>query len=253
MTRGGAGVSPGTASAAKRQRGGAEGADRLLARLALDTSTPVGSVAVAEGDEVVARAELTRQAAHASGLVPAVDRVLNAAGIHRGELDGIVVGEGPGSFTGVRVAAATAKGLSAALGCPLWAVSSLAAAALAADRAAVRYVLFDARAERVYGACYGVGSALVQTLVPPHAAELRDLLAADVPAGAVFFGDGADRHRALIEGAGFEVAPDAGASSLADGLIRYLARNPGCPPVADVASWEPEYVRVSGAERLWKS
>jgi tRNA threonylcarbamoyladenosine biosynthesis protein TsaB len=224
---------------------------RLL--LALDTSTPVGSVALARGEDVIARAELTRQAAHASGLIPAVDEVLAAAGVHRSRLDGIVVGEGPGSFTGVRVAAATAKGLAAALECHLWAVSSLAGAALAAEHAAIRYVLFDARAERVYGACYGVGSALVETLVPPHAAELRELLADDVPAGALFFGDGAAKHRALIEGAGFDVARDADRAPLADGLIRWLVRHPGEAPVVDLASWEPEYVRVSGAERLWKS
>lgn len=222
-------------------------------RLAMDTSTPTGSVAVAEGDEVVARALLTRQAGHAAGLIPAVDEVLRAAGLGRDALDGLIVGEGPGSFTGVRVAAATAKGLTAALGRSLHAVSSLAARAMAHEGPHIRYVLFDARAERVYGACYGVGSARVETLVEPHAAELRDLLDRDVPAGAVFLGEGAEKHRAVIRSAGFEVAQGGCETSLADGLVRYLARHPDLEPVADPASWEPEYVRVAGAERLWKS
>ena len=221
--------------------------------LALDTATPVGSVAVARDGDVLARAVLTRQSAHASGLLPAVDEALRAAGVDRTAVGGLVVGEGPGSFTGVRVAAATAKGLSAALGRPLWAVSSLAAAALARDRATVRYVLFDARAERVYGACYGVGSSIVEVLVEPHAAELRDLLDDDVPAGAVFFGDGAEKHRGVIEGAGFDVPPDAEATSLADGLVRYLHRHPDKEPVDDPGGWEPEYVRASSAERLWSA
>lgn len=230
-----------------------EGADEDGAiRLAMDTSTPTGSVAVARGGEVVARAVMTRQAAHASGLIPAVEETLDAAGVERGAVDGIVVGEGPGSFTGVRVAAATAKGLSRALGRPLWAVSSLAAEALAGDGAPVRYALFDARAERVYGACYGVGSARMETLVEPHAAELRDLLE-DVPAGAVFCGDGAEKHRALIEGAGFEVAPGDDGRCRAGGLIRYLVRHPDAEPVKDPGTWEPAYVRAAGAERLWKS
>jgi len=113
-------------------------------------------------------------------------------------------------------------------------------------------VLFDARAERVYGACYGVGSERMETLVEPHAAELRDLLDDDVPGGAVFYGDGAWKHRAVIEGAGFDVGdPDEGAS-LADGLIAYLSRRPDAEPVDDPVSWEPEYVRVAGAERLWR-
>ena len=221
--------------------------------MALDTSTPEGSVAVADGDIVVARAVLTRQTAHASTLLPAVDEVLEAAGLPRTAVEGLVVGEGPGSFTGVRVAAATAKGLRAALGLPLWGVSSLAAAALAADGGAIRYALFDARAERVYGACYGIGTTRVETLVEPHAAELRDLLDDAVPAGAFFVGDGAVKHRAAIEGAGFDVAPGTESASLADGLVRYLRRNPSTPPVKDVGGWEPAYVRASGAERLWKT
>lgn len=221
--------------------------------LALDTSTPLGSVAVSEGENVVARAVLTRQAAHASGLVPAIDEVLRVAGLRPSAVGGLVVGEGPGSFTGVRVAAATAKGLCAALDVPLWAVSSLAAAALARDAATIRYVLFDARAERVYGACYGVGSSRMETLVEPHAAELRDLLDDEVPGGSVFFGDGAEKHRGVIEAAGFDVAPDAEEASLADGLLRHLLRRPDAEPVGDVASWEPEYVRASSAERLWKA
>ena len=84
--------------------------DRIL--LAMDTSTALGTVAVACGREVLARAELGEQRTHASGLVPAIAEVLDEAGVDREELSGVVVGSGPGSFTGVRVAAATAKGLT---------------------------------------------------------------------------------------------------------------------------------------------
>lgn len=219
--------------------------------LALDTSGPVGSVAVSFGPDVLARGVLTRRAEHASGLLPTVDEVLQDAGVERTELRGVIVGEGPGSFTGVRVAAATAKGLCRALDLPLWAVSSLAAAAMAVEAGAIRYALFDARGERVYGACYGVGSALVQTLVPPHAGELRDVLDGDVPGGAVFVGEGAEKHSGVIEGAGFEVVGTTGDVSLADGLVRYMAIHPDAPPVSAVATWEPRYVRTSSAERLW--
>lgn len=220
--------------------------------LAFDTSGPVGSVAVWEAERVVARAELTRQSEHAARLLPAIDEVLEAAHVSRSSLDGIVVGEGPGSFTGVRVAAATAKGLCRSLRVPLWAVSSLGAAAVAAEGAgAIRYALFDARAERVYAACYGVGSTLVQTLVAPHAGELRDVLDGDVPGGATFVGDGAEKHRALIEGAGFAVVAADREPPIADGLVGYLARDPAGAPVPDPGSWEPAYVRLAGAERLW--
>ncbi|HUG36360.1 MAG TPA: tRNA (adenosine(37)-N6)-threonylcarbamoyltransferase complex dimerization subunit type 1 TsaB [Candidatus Limnocylindrales bacterium] len=220
--------------------------------LAFDTSGAQGSVALgrvsAEGLEVLSHVAIEERMEQAARLVPAIDEALRAAGIERTGLAGIAVGEGPGSFTGVRVAAATAKGLTHALELPLRAVSSLAAAALAHDAGGVRYVLFDARADRVYGACYGVGRAGLQELAPPHPGTLRDVLAGDLPAGVVFVGDGALRHRAVIEAAGYPVDPGDGTASLAVGLLRYVALDPGGAPVADLSSWEPAYVRATRAE-----
>jgi tRNA threonylcarbamoyl adenosine modification protein YeaZ len=220
------------------------------ALLALDTSGPYGSVALGVDGQVLACVSLEKRQEHASRLVPAIGEALNEAGLALADLGGLVVGEGPGSFTGVRVAAATAKGLARAVGLPLWAVSSLTAAALAGEVGPVRYALFDARGDRVYGACYGVGSAGVRELVPPHGGTLRDVLAGDVPAGAVFLGDAAERHRAVIEGAGFPVG-DSLETPLAKGLLRYMSLQASPAPVADPSCWEPAYVRASSAERLW--
>ncbi len=219
--------------------------------LAFDTSSPAGSVAVGQGSEVLARVLLERRAEHAARLVPAIDTVLEEAGVDRTELSGVVVGEGPGSFTGVRVAAATAKGLTHALSLPLWVVSSLAAAALASSAGPIRYALFDARSDRVYGACYGVGSSAVQTLVSPHAGTLRDVLDGDVPGGVTFIGDAADRHRAVIEGAGYPVADRNESASLADGLLRYLGLCPDRGPIENIEAWQPAYLRPSRAEAAW--
>lgn len=221
--------------------------------VALDTSGSLGSVAIAHGSNVVAHRILGRRTDHAARLVPAIADALVECGIARGDLRGVVVGEGPGSFTGVRIAAATAKGLARALRVPLWAVSSLAAVALAAAGAPIRYVLFDARQDRVYGACYGVASTGVRTLVGPHAGGLRDLLAGEIPTGAVFVGDGAERHRARIEGAGFGVSDADLSVSSAEGLFRYLALAPECAPVASVAEWEPRYIRRWRPGPTWTS
>ena len=224
--------------------------------LALDTSGASGFVAVGRGSQVLARTRMERKGQHAARMIPALRRVLDEASVDVGELSGVVVGEGPGSFTGVRVAAATAKGLVRGLGVPLWAMSSLTAGAvgdLGARGPGVRYVLFDARGERVYAACYGVGRRGVETLRPPHAGELRDLLAEDVPAGAVFAGDGAERHRRVIEGAGFKVlSPPVGDPS-ADALLHFLSLHPDTPPIAEseLGTWEPRYVKASSAEREW--
>jgi len=222
--------------------------------LAMDTSGPVGHVAVARGGEVLARHRMERRAEHAARLVPALDGVLREASVDLEDVGGVVVGEGPGSFTGVRVAASTAKGIARAGGAPLWAVSSLVAGALAdlgRDTPAVRYVLFDARADRVYAACYGVGSVGVETLVPPHATDLGTLLASDVPPGAAFAGDGAERHRHAIEGAGYAVLPGPLGEPTADALVCYLTLHPDTPPVAAIDTWEPRYVKASSAEREW--
>lgn len=221
--------------------------------LAFDTSGSVGSVAVSRRGSVLGHGLLMRRAEHASALVPLIARVLDDAGVARSELDAIVVGEGPGSFTGVRVAAATAKGLARALDLPLWAASSLAAAAMAIDAGSTRYALFDARAERVYGACYAVGDDVVEAVVEPHAGELGDVFGRGVPAGTCFTGDGAERHRARIEAAGFPVVVAGPDRCLAVGLVELLGRGSEARRIEHPGAWEPAYVRASSAVRAWRT
>ena len=211
--------------------------------LAFDTSSAVGSVAVGRDGVVLAQVELEQQRKHASAIIPAINAVLLEAGIDKSELDGIVVGEGPGSFTGVRVAAATAKGMAHALELPLWPVSSLAATALSVKGFGIRYVLFDARNQRVYGACYSVEKMGVEALVFPHAGTLREVLASKIPTGAIFCGEGSYYHQLVIEGAGFEVQPFPVAYPGANGLLRYIKLYPKTPSVAAIRGWEPRYVR----------
>ncbi len=219
--------------------------------LALDTSGPTGWVAVGVGGVLLAGARMDRAGEHAARLAPTIADVLDDACVGADELSGIVVGEGPGSFTGVRVAAATAKGLVHALGVPLWSFSSLAAAAVGAGDPTdgIRYVLFDARGDRVYGGCYGVGRVGVQEIVAPHFAHLRDLLAGDVPAGAVFVGSGAVRHERAIEALGFPVTGPPLGVPAASALLRLLALHPDTPALESPGTWEPRYLRASNAER----
>lgn len=222
--------------------------------LAMDTSGPTGHVAVSRGGDVLARERLERRGQHASLLVPTLHRALEEAGVEVDELSGLVVGEGPGSFTGVRVAAATAKGLAHARGLPLWAVPSLAAAALGdlgRGGPQVRCILFDARADRVYAACYAVGDRGLRTILAPHASDLGTLLDESLPAGTLFAGDGAQRHAAVLEAAGHAVLPPPVGEPTADALVYYLTLHPETPPVATLETWEPRYVKASSAEREW--
>ena len=244
--------------------------------LALDTSSSHGSVCVGVGSRVVAGRAIRGQGSHSSDLIPTIGGVLEEAGVDLSELDGLVVGAGPGSFTGVRVAAATAKGLAHALGIPLWAVSSLEAGAAAVDidqaepsidigaashpdwrhekaladaeRAWPRYVLFDARSDRVYGACYRPTGGGLEVLIPPHSTTVGAVLSEGLPF-SVFAGDGAQRHADEIRGAGFMVLPAPLGMPTAAGLLRVIADSPSREPVEDMARWQPDYLRTSSAQR----
>jgi tRNA threonylcarbamoyladenosine biosynthesis protein TsaB len=127
--------------------------------LAIDTSVAAGSVAVGEGARVLAEVSLGVSGQHSTALMPAVDAAVRWAGLTRAELGGVVVAGGPGSFTGLRIGAATAKGIVATLELPLWAYSGLlgaaAGCALPAPGGTVSVCsLFDARRRDVYAAVY---------------------------------------------------------------------------------------------------
>ncbi|MET0396976.1 MAG: tRNA (adenosine(37)-N6)-threonylcarbamoyltransferase complex dimerization subunit type 1 TsaB [Longimicrobiaceae bacterium] len=220
--------------------------------LALDTSTSVGSVAVGQGDRLLAEIVLAVGSGHSSALLPAIDRALRSAGLEARELAGVVVGGGPGSFTGVRIAAATAKGIVHAAGVPLWAYSSLLAAAAGcwgADRPVC--ALFDARRRDVYAACYRFGAGVEETMAPEALTvdEVLERFRGGPP--PLFTGEAAVIHREEIgREAGVRVVPAHLAAPRASALLALLRAAPEAGRVAEPAHWEPEYVRASGAERI---
>ncbi len=230
--------------------------------LAIDTAGEEGSLALGRLSgrgrvalEILARTVLGADDEHASLIVPRVHDLMTNIGSDAGELSGVVLGSGPGSFTGVRVGAATAKGLVWALGLPLWAFSSLlgAAADVSEEPARPRLVLFDARGDRVYAAAYRITPDSVDTLLTPRATTVGEVLDDHIPPGALLMGDGAERHRALLEGAGHRVLPYPAGRPSAEGLLRLFTLTPDPVPVFPVGRWEPEYLRESGAERMWKT
>lgn len=216
---------------------------------------------------------------HASLLVPRIRELLEATGTRTSELSGLVVGAGPGSFTGVRVGAATAKGMARALGIPMWAFSSLASAAFppfdepgsgsepselwgqgnGGDSAAASpslrpcCVIFDARGDRVYAAAYRATPTGLEVLLEPRASTLDEMCEGLIPPGAYLVGSGAVRHRPVLEALGFQVLRPPLGVPTADGLLQLLALSPTTPPLADPGRWEPEYLRASGAERMRRS
>lgn len=112
--------------------------------LALDTSTRSATVALTIGDEIAAERQ-REVTTHSEGLLALIDDVLRDGGVPVGDLDGIVCGSGPGSFTGLRIGMATAKGLCFATGKRLYCVESMTALALGArDLAPLTLTVLDA-------------------------------------------------------------------------------------------------------------
>jgi tRNA threonylcarbamoyladenosine biosynthesis protein TsaB len=191
--------------------------------LAFDTATAVATSALVDGDEV-----LGERVSRAQTLLEDVDALLRQAGAHPSDLDLLAVGLGPGSFTGVRIGLAAARGLALSLDLPGSGVSTLAALAAGAPGA---LPVVDAKRREVF------------TLV---GGEPRVLTPRELPLdGSPCVGDGAKRYRSLLEERGAVVPPDDDERHLPRARFHAaLAGEPG-----SVEELEPLYLRVPDAER----
>lgn len=147
--------------------------------LALDTATPAVTAALHDGERVIASFDQIDARRHGELLMPAVDRVLTEAGRDRTALTGVVVGVGPGPYTGLRVGLATASSLAAALGVPVHGVCTLDGIAYAAGLDEPFVVATDARRKEVYWATYADArtrrsepAVNRSAELPPHVTEL---------------------------------------------------------------------------------
>jgi tRNA threonylcarbamoyladenosine biosynthesis protein TsaB len=172
--------------------------------------------------------------------------MLNRSHLARADIRGIVVGAGPGSFTGVRVAAATARGLAAGLAVPLYAFSSLACLALDAASGGVVCSVFDARRGEVYAGCYerAGNTDRLDTLLEPEAMHADELRTRTSAMNAAYIGDGARRYADALG-----IAPPPAAFPRASALLRLAAADPQAGLIEHASGWEPTYLRSSGAER----
>lgn len=142
--------------------------------LALSTSTHRGSAAVIEGDRVLGVSGYADLGGHAERIFSAITEALDAAGLQRSDVGLVVTDIGPGSFTGVRVGVASAKGLALGLGVPLVGVGSLeamAAAAFATGAARPQDIVaavIDAKKQEFFLAAYDASGQTLWT--PAHVA-----------------------------------------------------------------------------------
>jgi tRNA threonylcarbamoyladenosine biosynthesis protein TsaB len=192
--------------------------------LAFDTATTVATSALVDDGEVLAE-----RSSRAVTLLEDVDALLRQSGAHPRDLDALAIGIGTGSFTGVRIGLATARGLALALDLPGAGVSTLAALAAGAPGA---LPIVDARRREVFALVGGVPAVLAPA----------DL---DVEPDTTCVGDGALRYRALLEAKGAVVPADDDERHRPNARFHaQLARDFG--PVDDI---EPLYLRVPDAER----
>ena len=142
--------------------------------LALDTSTEACSVALQLGSEILTLDEVCPQQ-HSKRILPMVQQLLSEAGISLAQLDGIVFGRGPGSFTGVRIGVGVTQGLALGADIPVYGVSTLAAMAQAAARlhsATQVIAAIDARMAEVYIARFALNDTLSNALMQAQSEEV---------------------------------------------------------------------------------
>jgi tRNA threonylcarbamoyladenosine biosynthesis protein TsaB len=192
--------------------------------LAFDTATSVATAALVRDGEV-----LGERASRAVRVLADVDELLREAGAEPSELERLVVGVGPGSFTGLRLGVAAARGLAFALDLPVAAVSTLDALAAGAPGA---HPIIDAGRREVFTRVNGAPVA-----VPPQELELEP--------GTLCVGDGALRYRIALEERGAEIPEDNDERHRPRASFHVeLAERFG--PADEV---EPLYLRIPDAEK----
>lgn len=229
--------------------------------LALDTASTQMVLALADFDEADASATMVascqvdapRQANQV--LLTQAARLLADAGLEVSDIDAIVVGRGPGSFTGVRIGVATAKGLACGLAAPLYGASTLDAVAWRAWWAGVRGrlgVVADAMRKEVYPVRYALDDAGVTRLEPDTVAKPAQVAQqwASEESSLMLTGDGLLKYAQLFEGAPFELAPQGLWLPDGQGLISAFAQAfaTGAAGSGDAAALVPVYTRLSDAE-----
>ena len=166
--------------------------------LTISTPTPTGSVAVTRGDELLGEATVNSPATHSDVLLPAVDNLLTDTGSRLEDVDAIGVVLGPGSFTGLRVGMATAKGLALAAGVPMVGVSSLQALANPLpDGDLPICAMLDARKGEVYAGLFRRERGLAVLQGEEQVIDPETLLAT-LDGRTLFVGDGCRVYQTLI-------------------------------------------------------
>ena len=221
--------------------------------LLIETATQVCSVAIADGDTIVARRESDEPNAHSSHLAPYIGQMLDELHLTTRDIDAVSVSSGPGSYTGLRIGVSSAKGICYALGIPLLAVPTLLGMASLYYRQHPDYhgmvcPMIDARRMECYTML--VESKNLKIIRDTHADIFDSSTESALPAinaqldrGEVMFvGDGAAKTRPL-----FASHPNARYDDTfrpsAEGLLPSALARLAAGQTEDVAYFEPFYLK----------
>lgn len=227
--------------------------------LALDSSGNVASVAVLEDDNLLAEYTVNYKKTHSQTLLPMLDEICRMTESDLSGIDAIAVAAGPGSFTGLRIGSATAKGLGLALQKPLVGVPTLAAMAYNLyNTPGLICPMMDARRNQVYTGIYRFENGLLKTVQDQTALgieELTDRLNG-LNEKTTFLGDGVPVFEQVIRER-MKIAPDFAPPHLARqraGAVGYLGiRLYMEGKFESAADHRPDYLRMSQAERERKA
>lgn len=161
--------------------------------LAIDSSSLVASVALVGEDAIIAEYTVNLKKTHSQTLLPMIDEIFTMTGLDKKELKAIAVTGGPGSFTGLRIGAATAKGLALALNIPIINISTIDAMAYNYNHCnKLVCPIMDARRNQVYTGIYRCPEEELQIVVKPCALSIDELIDKlnELNEEVVFIGDG---------------------------------------------------------------
>jgi len=221
--------------------------------LAIDTATDQASVALGAAGAEPLEENLVGARRHASALLPMIQSLLQRMSTSLDCIRGIVLSDGPGSFTGLRVGAAAAKALVQARQLPLWIAPSLLvrAAGVAQDKQLVLAVASALRGE-LYAAAYRFEGDEIHTVLMPSVRRPDELMTGSIRPDRVVGEAPPEILSALGAWAGQPViGPPRGAPHAAQ-LLQLVGRPGGARLVEPVSDWEPIYGRPAEAQARWE-
>lgn len=212
--------------------------------LAIDTAGPSCAVAVARDNTILAQISEEIGRGHAERLMPMIEAGLGEAGVAFKDLQGVAVTTGPGSFTGVRVGIAAARGLALALDIPAIGIGSLDALAFPVTRArdaGTVVAVLDARREEVYALAKDLGSGEARVAATAINADALAATLEDVREPLILIGAGAPLVADALGNRDFEIAGTPQYPDIADVARRAMSAPQGLPPT-------PLYARAADAK-----